>query len=248
MLQLIERYILESKEEWHKVRNGLFTGSRISEIIPGYKREMTKEEKSEWLKLNPKSKANLMEDPYGISDGAETYIDELVMVMEGAPRKDIQTYAMSHGIEREPFAVRAYCEKFGYDINSNQVIYTSQGGTVFYVGDNLLGATPDLIILGEKVVQFKCPESLTHLRYIKNITSENFKEKLSSYYWQMQTEMMLAEVSYGEFVSYDDRYTREAMHMKVIKVDANKEDQNFIYRKAQVCEKRKLEILNMLPK
>lgn len=248
MLKLIERYVLEDRNEWHDIRKSLFTGSRMSEIIPGAKRLMTNTELAAWKKENPKSTAKYIEDEYEVSDGAETYILELISILEGAPRKDIQTYAMLHGTNTEPFAVMDYCEKFGYDIHADNVIYTSQGGTVFYVGDDLIGATPDLIIQGEKVVQFKCPESLTHLKYILTINDENFKEKLSAYYWQVQTEMMLAEVPIAEFVTYDNRYTREAMQMKVITIKANKEDQDFILAKARVCKTRMDELIKLLPK
>jgi len=243
MLKILDRYVLENKEDSHDVRKGLITGSQGSRIIPGAQREMTSEEKKEHKLANPKSTAKYITDPYGIGESAETYIRELISVMKGAPRKDIQTFAMLRGVETEPFAVMAYCQKYGYDIAADNVIYTSQGGTVFYVGDNLIGATPDLIIQGERVVQFKCPESTTHLNYIYDLTEENFKQLAPIYYWQMQIEMMLAEVPMADFVSYDDRYTNEEDQMFAITIRANKEDQNFFYKKAQICEARKHELL-----
>lgn len=246
MLKVIERYILENKEEWKEVRKGLFTGSRISEIIPGVSREMTETEKEAYKKENPKGRAQNITDPYGIGDGAKTYIKSLIRSMRGAPDKDVQTFAMLRGIETEPFAVQAYCDKYGYDLNSDEVIYTSQGGTVFFVGDDLIGATPDLIILGKKIVQIKCPDSDTHMDYLLEVTAENFKQHLSKYYWQMQTEMMLAQVDEGDFVSYDDRYPIAQDQMFVVTIKANKEDQKFIIDKAKICEAKKKEYLEIL--
>lgn len=248
MLSKIERYIFENREDWKKVRKGLFTGSRISEIIPGVSREMNDAELKQYKKENPKGRAKNISDPYGISDGADTYIMDLVGAIEDVPEEDIQTFDMLRGIQVEPFAVMAYAEKYGYDVNSDEFIYTSQNGTVFFVGDNIIGATPDVIIQKKKISQFKCPKSKNHLRYILKVNAENFKEKLSEYYWQMQTEMLLAEVPEAEFVTYDDRFPRKAMQMKVITIKANETDQKFIIDKANICEKRKQEYINLLPK
>lgn len=247
MIKVIERYIFENREDWKQVRKGLFTGSRISEIIPGVSREMTDEELAQYKKENPKGRAKNITDPYGISDGADTYIMDLVGAIEDVPDEDIQTFDMLRGIQVEPFAVMAYAEKYGYDVNSDDFIYTSQNGTVFFVGDNILGATPDVIIQKNKVVQFKCPKSKNHLKYIIKVNAENFKEKLPDYYWQMQTEMLLASVPEADFVTYDDRFPRKAMQMKVITIQANPIDQQFIVDKARICEARKQEYLKSLP-
>jgi YqaJ-like viral recombinase domain len=248
MLKKIDCHIFEDRKDWKNVRKGLFTGSRISEIIPGVTREMTKSEFQQYKKENPKGRARNISDPYGISDGADTYIIDLVAALEDVPDEDVQTFDMLRGIQVEPFAVVAYAEKYGYDMESDDFIYTSQNGTVFFVGDNILGATPDVIIQHKKVAQFKCPKSKNHLKYILKVDEHNFKEKLSEYYWQMQTEMLLAEVPEADFVTFDDRFPRKAMQMKVITIPANEVDQKFIVDKARICEERKQEYLNKLPK
>ncbi len=247
MVKLIERLVLESKDEWQQVRKGLFTASRINEIMADAKRLMTSEELAEWKAANPKSTAKYTEDETGISEGAETYILEIIQSLEGAPKPNFHSYSMDWGIETEPLAAVKYCEMYGYDLNEDDVIYTSQGGTVFFVGDNLLGCTPDLI-LADRVAQIKCPDSSTHLWYILNLTVENFKQHEPKYYDQVQLEMMLCQRDQCDFFSYDPRFEREVMRTFKLTIPADKERQDKIYRKALICEAEKQNLINKLPK
>ena len=160
----IKRYIFENKNEWAEMRKDLFTASRISEIMPNGKVLMNDQELAEYKKANPKSQAKYKEDETVLGDGAISYILEIIQGLEGAPKEHYYSPSMEWGNEQEPQAVIRYCEDYGYDLFADDVIYTSQGGTVFFVGDDLLGCTPDLI-LANKVVQVKCPDSSTHLKY-----------------------------------------------------------------------------------
>lgn len=237
-----ERFIFESKNDWEKVRKGLFTASRISEIMAGGKRLMTPEELAEYKKANPKSTAKYTEDDSVISEGAMTYILELIQGLEGAPKEQYYSPSMEWGNEQEPNAAIRYCQMYGYDLTADDVIYTSLGGTVFFVGDGILGCTPDLI-LPSKLVQFKCPDSSTHLYYKLFVNEANFRTELSDYFYQMQLEMMLCGKPTADFFSYDPRYKRPQMQTHKIEVPAEKEIQNAIHRKAKLCEKKKQELL-----
>lgn len=245
MIKKIERFIFENKNDWDEARKGLFTASRISEIMANGRVLMNETELAEWLKSNPKSKAKYKEDETVLSDGALTYILEIIQGLEGAPKPIFYNSAMEWGNEQEPNAVIRYCETYGYDLHDNDVIYTSEGGTVFFVGDNLLGCTPDLI-LKDRLVQVKCPDSKTHLRYKLFLNAENFKEEESGYYWQMQLEMLLSCRNKCDFYSYDPRFTREKMQVHRIEIESNLEDQIAIYRKALICEAKKQELLKLL--
>jgi len=247
MVKVIERYVIESKDDWSEIRSSLFTASRIHEIMAPAKRLMTPEELIEWVKINPKSKAKYIESDFGIGEGAETYIHQLVRRSEGAPDKEVFNKSIEWGNEYEPQAALTYCQKYGYDIQSDDVIYTSQNGIVFFVGDNLLGCTPDLI-LPDRITQIKCPDSDTHFRYKLYLNADNFQETLPAYYDQIQLEMMLTEKVLADFFSFDPRFTRKVMQSHTVTLERDIERQNKIYKKAQLCEKRKQEILNILPK
>lgn len=245
MVQKIDRYVFENPSDWAQIRKGLFTASRISEILSDGKVLMTTEELAEYKKLNPKSQAKYKEDESVLSDGAVSYILEIIQGLEGAPKTQYYDSAMEWGNTTEPQAAVRYCEMFNYDLNANDVIFTSIGGTVFFVGDNLLGCTPDLIV-PDKVVQFKCPESSTHLYYKLHVNENNFKSELPKYYAQVQLEMMLTERDRCDFFSFDPRFERTSLQTHKIQVLADKEFQNKIYRKALVCEAKKQEYINII--
>lgn len=245
MVQKIERFILDTKQEWAGVRKGLFTASRISEILANGKVLMNDKELAQFKKDNPKSKAKYKEDETVLGEGALTYIREIIQDLEGAPKEVFYNSAMEWGNLTEPDAAIRYCEMYGYDLYADDVIYTSEGGTVFFVGDNLLGCTPDLI-LKDRIVQMKCPESSTHLYYKLHVNASNFQNELPDYYAQIQLEMMLTERNICDFFSFDPRYKRESLQTHKVEIPANKDFQNLIYRKALLCEKKKQEYINQI--
>jgi hypothetical protein len=249
MVNNIERFIFDSQSEWKKFRaeKALFTASRISEILANGRVLMNDSELIEYKKSNPKSQAKYKEDDSVLGEGVITYILELIQTLEGAAKEPFYDMAMQWGNDTEPQAVINYCEKFGYDIEADDVIYTSEGGIVFFVGDNILGCTPDLI-LKDRVVQFKCPESSTHLYYRLFVNDDNFKSELPEYYAQVQLEMMLAKKDQCDFVSFDPRYKRKSLQMHVIDVKADIDFQEKIHRKALLCEAKKQEFLNQINK
>lgn len=241
----IKRYIFENKNDWMEVRKDLFTGSRISEIMANGKRLMTSDELIEFKKENPKSKAKYIEDETALGDGAISYILEIIQRLEGAPKEEYYSNSMEWGNTEEPNAVIRYCEDYGFDLQADDVIYTSVGGTVFFTGDDLVGCTPD-VILPTKIVQVKCPDSSTHLRYKLFLNEDNFQESESKYFYQMQLEMMLTEKKQGDFFSFDPRFSREKMQTHKVEVAANVEVQNAIFRKAKLCRKQMDQFINQL--
>lgn len=241
----IVRHIFESKNDWDKIRALLFTASRISEIMPNGKVLMTADELVEYKKINPKSQAKYKEDETVLGDGAISYILELIQRMEGAPKEQFYSNSMEWGNNTEPQGVIRYCEDYGFDLHSDNVIYTSMGGTVFFVGDDLLGCTPDLI-LPTKTVQIKCPDSSTHLRYKLFLNENNFRELEPKYFAQMQLEMMLTERKQSDFFSFDPRFTREKMQTHKVEVASDESFQNAIHRKAKLCKTKMDEFINQL--
>lgn len=245
MVKQIERFIFENKDDWKEYRKGLFTGSRINEIMAQGKRLMTDAELAEFKKTNPKSKAKYTEDDSVISDGAISYILELIQNVEAEPKFEYTSHEMQWGLDHEEEAVSRFCELYGYSLESDDVIHTSIGGTVFFVGDNVIGATPDLI-LPNAIAQIKCPNSDTHLRYKLFVNSGNFQEELPGYYDQIQTELMLCERPLCYFFSFDPRFKRKELQHVTIEIKADAKRQNEIYKKALVCEKKKQEFLTTI--
>ncbi|HTH58267.1 MAG TPA: YqaJ viral recombinase family protein [Cyclobacteriaceae bacterium] len=245
MVKKIERFVFDDDKTYKEIRGKYFTASRISEIMADGRVLMNEEELEAWKKENPKSKAKYKEDETVLSDGAITYILELIQILEGAPKPEYHNAAMEWGNVTERDAAIKYCEMNGYDLLADDVIYTSEGGKVFFVGDGLIGCTPDLI-LKDRIAQIKCPESSTHLRYKLQLTDDNFKTELPDYYAQMQTEMMLTERERGDFFSFDPRFIKTSLQAHRVQVKADKDFQNKIYRKAKLCSERRQEYIKMI--
>jgi len=241
----IKRYIFDNKEAWKDFRKELFTGSRINEIMPDGKRLMTPEELAEFKKSNPKSKAKYTEDPTAIGEGAISYILELIQNVESEPKTEFYNASMEWGTVTEPDAVFNFCQLYGYDLNSDDVIYTSVSEVVFFVADGILGATPDLITPKE-IAQIKCPNSDTHLYYKLFVNADNFADELPGYSDQVQTEMMLCERPHCKFFSFDPRFKQKHLQYHTIEVPRNVKRQNEIYAKSKICSAKKTEFLNKL--
>lgn len=216
----ITRSIFETKDDWGKFRNGLFTASEIHRLL-----------------AEPKNKSEL------ISQGAKTYVLETVANLLAPSEPNYYSQAMDHGNETEPQAVMAFADKYGLDINANDFIYTSTGGFVFFHDDEKgLGGTPDIII-SDAIVEIKCPKSSTHLEYLM---LKDFTEIPKAYYAQMQLNMYLTNRDMGFFLSFDDRFYSSKNHIKEIEVKYDSLFMENLFSKALTALTYKNEILNNL--
>lgn len=195
----MKRYIFETEEEWLKARLGLFTGSEINRLMA----DPTDKE----IKAGEK-----------LSKGAKTYIDECIVGLIAQPKPHYYDYSMQRGKDLEPQAAFEFAKYLGKSVNDDDFIYTSVGGIVFFTDDNdTFGATPDIIV-GKKVAQIKCPDSVTHLRYRRLKKAIEFRALCPNYYDQIQTEIHCAECEGAWFVSYDDRFKDESKHLFVLDI------------------------------
>lgn len=192
---MITQHIFENREDWMKLRQTMFTASQIHRLM-----------------AKPKGDAEL-------SEGAITYIMERYCNIHAEPKPEFYNNAMQWGNDTEPEAVSRYLSDMGKWVTDEDVIYTSDGGTVFFEWDKKLGCTPDLI-LSDRIAQFKCPDSVTHLKYRKFIkTAEDLQKFEPAYYDQIQVEMFLTEKELCDFVSYDPRFTGANIHIVPVPYD-----------------------------
>lgn len=195
-----ERYVLQDKDAWRELRKGYFTASQVHRIL-----------------AEPKTKTDLL------SQGAMTYVEERVAELLAPPEPDYYNSQMEHGNETEPQAVISFANKFGFDVNSHDFIYTSVGGYVFFLNKEYhAGGTPD-ILLPNEIIEIKCPASKTHLKYSTFKTVEQFTKSCPDYYAQMQMNMWLCEKESGVFVTFDDRYYNEKHHLFTLNVPRNED-------------------------
>lgn len=98
---------------------------------------------------------------------------------------------MQHGIDQEENARNAY--EFLRDANVELVGFIQHPSIV------MSGASPDGLIGGEGLVEFKCPNSTTHLETILT------KEIDGKYIKQMQWQMACTNRQWCDFASYDPK-------------------------------------------
>lgn len=73
------------------------------------------------------------------------------------------------------------------------------------------GASPDGIIGEQGILEIKCPETTTHLQYIRDgVVPEEYRA-------QMTWEMVCCEREWGDFVSYDPRMLDEDLRLFVVR-------------------------------
>jgi len=216
--------IYQTKEDWLTFRKGLFTSSQIHRLLT----EPTKKE---------------LERGEQLSTGAHTYIDECVADIQAEPEPDYYSASMNHGNETEPQAVIRYAKENGLDINSEDFIYTSIGGFVFFTdAEGWSGGTPD-IILKDRIVEIKCPDSKTHVKYRRMKTVEDVINVCPDYYSQMQYNMFLTERYKCDFVSFDDRFFDEKKQYICIEIPYDESHVKLIQEKVLLANKRKVELL-----
>ncbi|ODS87268.1 MAG: hypothetical protein ABS44_11670 [Chryseobacterium sp. SCN 40-13] len=207
---------LNKQEAWLKSREGKFTASNCHRL-------MTYEDK---LDDFPK--------------GAMTYVEEVVIdiLTDGKGKKDFKSDSMDRGNEKELEAVAVFEAKTGF-------ICSATGEDQKFVElCSYFGGTPDGLIGGDSLIEVKCPDSKTHLFYIKNLKSlADLKKHCSNYYWQIQGNLLATGRMFAYFISYDDRFTNPEHQFLALGIKRNEDDIAKLKKRLQMAEKHKQELL-----
>lgn len=144
------------------------------------------------------------------SSGAIDAISFLKNGKESSARKKYKVQVVTErltGIPRDSFLERLRIIKWGkeQETNARKAYEFLTGNEVDEVGFikhhtiKNLGASPDGLILSDGLVEFKCPESTTHVEYILDgVVPEEYKP-------QMLDQMLVTDRDWCDFVSYDPR-------------------------------------------
>lgn len=107
------------------------------------------------------------------------------------------TKAMEEGTEREPFARASYEARTGEIVDE----------IGFCLHDTLLcGVSPDGLVGKSGMTEYKCPQPKTHLEYLKLEAGKC----PSTYRWQIQGQLWVAERDWCDFVSYNPDFPESA--------------------------------------
>lgn len=126
----------------------------------------------------------------GYSTSRENYLTELVIERFGVINDGFTNSAMQHGTDTEPYARHAYEVANGVMIDEVDFV---PHPTIL-----MAGASPDGI-LGDGLLEIKCPDSKTHFNYLlANVVPEQYKPQMA---WQMAC----TGAKWCDFVSFDNR-------------------------------------------
>lgn len=128
--------------------------------------------------------------------------------ISGNPSPSFTNAAMQWGTENEPFARAAYELKF--DVTVDQVALIRHPEIVFS------GASPDGLVDGDGLVEIKCPNTATHIKYC--LAGKPPADYQNQMLWQMECTGR----QWCDFVSYDPRMP-EDMQMFVVRFDRDQE-------------------------
>ncbi|CAK01377.1 lambda exonuclease family protein [Bartonella tribocorum] len=111
------------------------------------------------------------------------------------------TPAMQWGIEHEEDALREY--EFIYDT------IVTRCGFIEHPTIKMAGASPDGFIGDDGLVEVKCPQKNTHLRFF---IDDNIKPEYSA---QMQFQMACTGRKWCDFISYNPHFVGKSLHLRM---------------------------------
>lgn len=151
----------------------------------------------------------------GYSASRKNYKAQLVIErLTGEVTESYTNGAMQWGIDTEPLARVAYELSSGNDVE--------QCGSIDHF-ELEAGASPDGLIGEDGIVEIKCPNSATHIEYLKS------KELPREYKAQVQGQLWITERKWADFVSYDPRMP-EHLQLKIIRVERDEDYIDELYK------------------
>jgi len=174
--------IQQGTEEWHQLRLGKVTASRVADILA-------------------KTKS-------GASASRGNYLIELALQrVTKTIEESYSNSAMEWGVATEPQA------RVAYEVSTGN--FVDQIAFVNHPTIEGFGCSPDGLV-GEGLIEIKCPNSATHWSYIKA------NEPPQKYIIQMQAQMSVTKAKWCDFVSFDPRMP-ERSQLLIIRVNRDEE-------------------------
>ena len=180
--------------EWHRMRCGCITGSKVSDIMKSGRK------KDEVFSDTAKSylfqvAGERMFNPTFLNDDGifQDYIDQV----------SVNTKAMQWGADMEDQAKACFCQ-----LPQNEGIEITDVSSCKHDTIPYFAASPDGAIYGRyggdiKIIEAKCPNINTYMKYRTLIhDASSLKETEPKYYWQMMAEMSCTGAKSGIFIVY----------------------------------------------
>lgn len=138
----------------------------------------------------------------------ESYEAQLIAErLTGVPTESFTSAAMQWGTENEGKARSAY--SFVMDVDVEEVMFVDHR-TI-----DMAGASPDGLVNRDGLVEIKCPNTATHLRFLETGKIDR------RYVYQMNWQMACTEREWCDFVSFDPRLPD--FDIKIVRVERDQE-------------------------
>lgn len=201
--------IEQYSQEWFNQRLGKITSSTIWNLM-----------------VEPKEKTK--KDAGDLSSTTKEYLmGKLAERLTGVQR-EFKSDATVHGLELENEALSHYT------LVTGKLVF--EAGYIEAV-NGLYGGTPDAFTEDNGIVQVKCPYNyVNHIHYGLIDGQDFFKSKYREYYWQCQSDMLVAGKEYCDFVSYCPDMPKE-LKLFVFRIEPNLDDMNMLLKKVDEAGK-----------
>ena len=179
--------------EWHRLRCGCITGSKVADIMKsGRKKDEIFSETAKAYLFQVAGER--MFNPAFLNDDDifQDYIDQV----------SVSTKAMQWGSDQEDAAKSLFMQMNFPECEITE-LSSCKHDTIPY-----FAASPDGAIYGRdgediKIIEVKCPNINTYMKYRTLIhDAVSLKETESKYYWQMMAEMSCTGATSGIFITY----------------------------------------------
>lgn len=190
---MITENVEQRSLEWHRMRCGCITGSKVADIMKsGRKKDEVFSETAKAYLFQVAGER--MFNPAFLNDDDifQDYIDQV----------SVNTKAMQWGADQED-AAKALYMKMNFPEGEMAELSSCKHDTIPY-----FAASPDGAIYcrdGEdlKIIEVKCPNINTYMKYRTLIhDAASLKETEPKYYWQMMAEMSCTGAKGGVFIVY----------------------------------------------
>ena len=133
------------------------------------------------------------------NETAKSYLLEKVCELYGGVTEPATGTALTWGTELEPVAIQHYEEVKGVKVEKAS----------FIPFDKYYGGSPDGL-LTPGIIEVKCPfKSANHFKHGLIDTPAKFKKVVPNYYYQCISNMICANATWCDFISFDPRVTQE---------------------------------------
>ena len=147
---------------------------------------------------------------------------------------------MQWGLDHEIEAIELFTQRTGLKVDR-----TGDGQQLITMGDHI-GCTPDGLIGKHSGLEIKCPKSKTHLQYSLMQSTQDLKDCMPDYYWQIQGSLYITGRKNWHFASYDPRFYQFKHKMKLLYVKRNEKDISFLARRLELAIEHKLKLIDAI--